>query len=83
MFLRESRQKNIDATRLSHFHLAESVWDPEKGRSKTSIVYNFGRANDPRVVERLRKLARGILRRCSPEEIVAEDPNRPTNGVHL
>lgn len=75
MFLRESRQKKVDGTLLSHFQLAESVWDPAKGRSKTSIVYNFGRANDPRVVERLRKLARGILRRCSPEEIVADDPS--------
>ena len=75
MFLRESRQKKADGTLLSHFQLAESVWDPGKGRSQTSIVYNFGRASDPRVGERLRKLARGILRRCSPEEIVADDPS--------
>jgi hypothetical protein len=38
-------------------------------------VYSFGRADDPQVVERLRKLARSILRRCSPEEIVADDPS--------
>ncbi len=75
MFLRESRQKKVDGTLLSHFQLAESVWDPGQGRSKTRIVYNFGRAHDPRTVERLRKLARGILRRCSPEEIVADDPS--------
>ncbi|MCF8168673.1 MAG: hypothetical protein K9J77_08695, partial [Rhodoferax sp.] len=29
------------------------------------------RANDPEVVERLRRLVKNILRRCSPEEIVA------------
>jgi hypothetical protein len=75
MFLRESRQKRVDGTALSHFQLAESVWDRDKGRSKTRIVYNFGRATDPRVVERLRKLARSILRRCSPDEIVADDPS--------
>jgi hypothetical protein len=34
------------------------------------VVSNCGRADDPSVVERLRKLAASILRRCSPEEIV-------------
>ena len=74
MFLRESRQKRVDGTVISHYQLAESVWDPAKGRSKTKIVYSFGRSSDPQVVDRLRKLARSILRRCSPEEIVAEEP---------
>lgn len=60
---------------LAHLQLAESVWDREKGRSRTRIVYSFGRADDPQVVARLRRLARSILRRCSPEEIVAEDPS--------
>jgi len=75
MYLRESRQKRVDGSVLAHLQLAESVWDAEQGRSKTRIVYSFGRADDPEVSERLRKLARSILRRCSPEEIVAEDPN--------
>ncbi|RMF23350.1 MAG: transposase, partial [Deltaproteobacteria bacterium] len=75
MFLRESHQKRADGSVLAHPRLAESVWDREKGRSRTRIVYSFGRADDPQVVARLRRLARSILRRCSPEEIVAEDPS--------
>ncbi len=75
MFLRESRQKRVDGTVISHFQLAESVWNTETKRPTTRIVHNFGRTSDPQVIERLRKLARSILRRCSPEEIVADDPS--------
>lgn len=72
MYLRESRQKRADGSTLVHLQLAESVWNREKARSETRIVYNFGRADDAEVVERLRLLARSILRRCSPEELEAE-----------
>ena len=75
MFLRETRQKRVDGTVVTHLQLAESVWNPSKRRSDTHIVLNCGRAEDPQVVERLRRLAKSILRRCSPEEIVAEDPS--------
>ena len=55
---------------VTYLQLAENVWDAAKGRSQASIVHNCGRADDPDVVERLRRLAKSILRRCSPEEIV-------------
>ena len=71
MYLRESRQKRADGTSLVHLQFAESQWNAEKGRSETKIVYNWGRADDPEVVERLRRLAKSILRRVSPEEIAA------------
>lgn len=74
MYLRESRQKRADGSSLTHLQIAENVWDPQKRRSRVSIVYNCGRADDPVVGERLRRLACSILRRCSPEEIVTEDP---------
>jgi hypothetical protein len=73
MYLRESKQTRVDGTVVSHLQLAESVWDAAKGRSETRIIYNCGRADDPEVAERLRRLAKSILRRCSPEEIVAAD----------
>ena len=73
MYLRETRQKRVDGSVLTHLQLAESVWDPDKGQSKINIVYNCGRADDPEVAERLRRLARSILRRCFPEEVLAED----------
>jgi len=75
MYLRESRQKRADGSYLRHLQLCESVWNPKKRRSETKVVYNCGRADDPAATERLRRLARSILRRCSPEEIVAEDPS--------
>jgi len=75
MYLRETHQKRADGTVLTHLQLAESVWNPQKERSEIRIVYNCGRADDPEVVERLRRLARSILRRCSPEESVAQGDN--------
>jgi len=70
MYLRESKQTRSDGTIVSHLQLAESVWNAEKGRSETRIIFNCGRADDPEVAERLKRLAKSILRRCSPEEIV-------------
>jgi hypothetical protein len=75
MFLRVSKQRLKSGRVLETFQLAESTWDRQKKRSRTHIVYNFGQVDDPAVVERLRKLAHSILRRCSPEEIVADDPH--------
>ena len=74
MYLRETRQKRADGSVITHLQLAESVWNPDKGRSETRILYNCGRAEDPEVTERLRRLAKSILRRAAPEEIVAEHP---------
>ncbi len=73
MYLRVSRQKRADGSEISHLQFAESAWDPVKKRSRVRIVYNFGRAEDPQVIERLRRLANSILRHCAPEEIVAQD----------
>ena len=75
MYLRESRQKRADGSVLTHLQLAENVWDPDKQRAQVKIIYNCGRADDPANTERLRRLGRSILRRCAPEEIVAENPS--------
>jgi len=74
MFLRVSRQRLKSGKVIENYQLAESVWERKSKRAQTRIVYNFGRVDDPAVIERLRKLARSILRRCSPDEIVAELP---------
>jgi hypothetical protein len=74
MYLRESRQKRADGSVLSHLQLAENVWDPERQRSQVKIICNCGRGDDDETKERLRRLARSILRRCAPEEIVADNP---------
>ena len=71
MYLRESKQRRADGTVVSYLQLAENVWNSERGRSEARIVHNCGRADDPVVTERLRKLAASILRRCSAQEIAA------------
>ncbi len=75
MYLRESRQKRADGSTITHLQLAESTWDPVKKRSQVHILYNCGRGDDAAVAQRLQRLARSILRRVSPEEIVAENPS--------
>ena len=74
MYLRETKQRRADGSVVTYLQLAENVWDPSKRRSQARIIYNCGRADDPEVTERLRRLARSILRRCAPEEILAADP---------
>ena len=72
MYLRETKQRRADGSVVTYLQLAENVWDPGKRRSQARIIYNCGRADDPEVTERLRRLARSILRRCSPEEILGK-----------
>lgn len=74
MFLRVTHQRRADGSKLAHLQIAESEWDKQKKRSKTRILHNIGRADDEEVIERLRRLARSIQRRCSPEEIAASSP---------
>jgi hypothetical protein len=70
MYLRESKQRRTDGSTVAYLQLAENVWNPEKRRSEARVLFNCGRADDADVTERLRRLARSILRRCSAEEIV-------------
>ncbi len=74
MYLRRTTQKRADGSKLAHLQIAENVWDPVKKRSRVRILYNCGRADDEKAVERLRRLAKSILKRCSPEELVGADP---------
>jgi len=73
MFLRETKRRLTDGASVSYYQLAENIWDPKTQRPETRILYNFGRV-DEAARERLRRLARSILRRASPEEVVAADP---------
>ena len=73
MYLRVTRQKRADGREVSHLQFAESVWDRANKRSRVRVVHTFGRADDPAVVEQLRRLARSILKRCAPEDVVGAD----------
>ena len=78
MYPRQSSQKRADGSKLRHLQIAENVWDPAKKRSRVRILYNCGRADDPKATERLRRLARSILKRGSPEELAAADTGLKT-----
>ena len=75
MCLRESKQRRTDGSVVTYLQLAENVWDASKRRSQASVVHSRGRGDDPEVVEHLRRLAKSILRRCSPEEMVGAGGN--------
>jgi Transposase DDE domain len=70
MYLRESKQRRADGSTVAYLQLAENVWNAERRRSEARVLLNCGRADDPAVTDRLRRLARSIMRRCSTEEIV-------------
>jgi hypothetical protein len=74
MYLRVTSQRRPDGTALSHLQIVESVWNKEKKRNDKRIIYNCGRADDPEIAERMRRLARSILRRCAPDEIIQDNP---------
>jgi transposase len=74
MFLRETKRGLADGGTVSYYQLAENTWNPQTQRPETRILYNFGRV-DETSRERLRRLARSILRRASPAEVVAADPS--------
>jgi hypothetical protein len=74
MYLRETRQKRADGSRVTHLQLAESVWKPRKKRSEVRLLDHGGRADDPQSAERRRQLAHRLLKRWAPEAIVEQAP---------
>ena len=79
MYLRQSKQKRADGREITYLQLAENVWDATKGRSQAQIVFNCGRADDPEVIERLRRLATV----APTEEIEDVLATMRGNGTHL
>lgn len=72
MYLRTTGRRNKDGTSIPYLQIAENVWNPDKKRSETCILLNLGRA-DAEQEERLRKLARSILRKCDDDYVGAKD----------
>lgn len=88
MFLRETKRRLRDGRSVWYDQLAENIWNPQPRRPETRSLYHFGRV-DEAARERLRRRARSILRRASPEEVVAADPSfvredaRPDGGLYV
>lgn len=66
MYLRTTKRRNRDGTEVAYYQLAESVWNADKGRSETKVLYSFGRA-DQLEQEQLLRLAESIGRACGQD----------------
>jgi len=88
MYLRVTQRRNADGTTVRYYQLAENTWDAAKGCAVPRIIYNFGRA-DQVDGDKLRRLAKSILRVFSGEEQVAAEPavrvidSWPSGGLHV
>ena len=74
MYLRETKRKNADGSSVSYYQLAENQWDKAKGCAVAKVVYNFGRAEGLER-DKLRRLAKSILRLFPSEEALAAEPD--------
>lgn len=68
MYIRTTQRKNRDGSTVRYLQLAESVWDTQRQRSQTRIVYNLGREEDLDVPA-MRRLARSLLRIACPDDL--------------
>lgn len=88
MYLRETKRRNSDGSSTRYFQLAENQWDKDKKCSVTTVIYNFGRA-DQLDGDQLKRLASSILRMLPGEEALAAEPDVriidawPYGGVYV
>ena len=67
MYLRTTARKNKDGSVVQYVQLAHNYRDPESGRPKPDIIYNFGR-RDEIDEDGLRRLVRSINRFLGPTD---------------
>jgi hypothetical protein len=93
MYLRTTRRRNQDGSRVEYYQRAETHWDPVKRRPTAHLIPNFGRA-DTRARAALLRLARRISRVCQaglevpaevapPGDAIALEWARPLGVVHV
>jgi transposase len=73
MYLRTTKRRNADGSEVRYYQLAENAWDAKRGCAVAKIIYNFGRS-DQLDVEKLRRLAKSILRVCSDDAALLGEP---------
>lgn len=79
MYVRTTQRRNRDGSVVRYLQLAESVWEPEKKRSRTRIVYNLGR-EDEVDREAMRRLGRSILRIACPDDLARLEAEAEATG---
>lgn len=67
MYLREDTRKNKDGSIVTYVRLAHNTRDPETGRSKATILYNFGQ-KEQLDIQQLKRLIKSISRFLPPED---------------
>jgi len=88
MYLRTTKRRIEGGGEVRYYQLAENVWDRAKGCAVAKVVYNFGRA-DQLDGEKLRRLAKSILRLFDGEAALAAEPDVrvvdawPYGGVYV
>lgn len=68
MYIRTTQRHNRDGSTVRYLQLAESLWDPDKKRSQTRVVYNLGREEELDL-QAMKRLARSILRIACPDDL--------------
>ena len=68
MYVRTTPRRNKDGSVVRYLQLAHNVWDPVKKRSRTEVLYNFGR-EDAESRAALERLAGSLARFLAPRPI--------------
>ena len=71
MYIRTTSRTNKDGSVTEYVQLAHNYRDPDSGRPKPRILYNFGR-RDNLDVDALRRLVHSISRILGPEAELSE-----------
>lgn len=66
MYLRTTQRRNSDGSVVRYVQLAHNEWDPERKRSTTTVVHNFGR-EDALDRDGLARLVGSITRYLDPD----------------
>ena len=70
MYLRATPRRNKDGSVVRYLQLAHNVWDPVARRSRTQVIYNFGR-QDAASRAALERLVASLCRFVAPEAVLA------------
>jgi hypothetical protein len=76
MYLRTTSQTRKDGTVVRYLQLAHNLWDAEKGRSETRVIYNFGR-EDAENREALERLVGSLSRYLHPAQAEMVEQSLP------
>ncbi|WP_034088310.1 IS1634 family transposase [Streptacidiphilus albus] len=89
MYVKASSRRNKSGQTVRYLQLAHNEWDPEAGRSRTRVLYSFGR-EDELDRDAVKRLVAALSRLLDPAEaLVATTPgdltltgSRPLGGTH-